>query len=202
MKRGYWLNAALMAGMAALSLGCVEEPAPKPQPPIAEADTATSPTGPGWTGLTEPEEIIEARRGLMDELERLIKPLDSFTVGEPADLAELQSTALTMSRMLLAVPHLFPPTTNLHDPTVLESVTNALPVVWQDFDTFLALAEAAEVAASAMADTTGDEMLRAAALEVRASCDACHALSMKVYVKPEVRDEDLEFDFDSVLPKD
>jgi hypothetical protein len=53
-----------------------------------------------------------------------------------------------------------------------------------------------------MADTTGDEMLRAAALEVRASCDACHTLSMKVYVKPEVRDEDLEFDFDAVLPKD
>jgi hypothetical protein len=107
-----------------------------------------------------------------------------------------------MSRMLLAVPHLFPPTTRLHDPTVLESATNTLPVVWQDFDTFLALAEAAEVAASTMAETTGEEPLRAAARSLRASCDACHALSMKAYVKPEVTLEDLEFDFDSVLSKD
>lgn len=202
MKRGCGLGAALVAGMAALGLGCAQEPAPQQtQEPPPESAVPAAVTGPGWTGLTEPEEVIEARRGLMDELEVLIKPIDSFTTGEPADLARLQSTARTMSRMLLAVPHLFPPTTNLHDPTVLESATNTLPAVWQNFDTFLALAEASEAAASTMAETTEAEPLRAAARNLRASCDACHALSLKAYVKPEVTREDLEFDFDSVLPK-
>ena len=203
MKRGCWLGAAFVAGMAALCLGCAKEQAPqRTQEPTPEPAASAAVTGPGWTGLTAPGEVIEARRGLMDELEVLIKPIDSFTTGEPADLALLQSTARTMSRMLLAVPHLFPPTTNLHDSTVLESATNTLPAVWQNFDTFLALADASETAARTMAETTGAEPLRAAARNLRASCDACHALSLKAYVKPEVTQEDLEFDFDSVLPKD
>ena len=45
--------------------------------------------GPGWTGLTEPAEVIEARRLLMVEAERLMKPIDEFSIGSPGDPAAL-----------------------------------------------------------------------------------------------------------------
>ena len=202
MKRGYGFGVALVVAAVALSLGCAQEEAPQQaQTQTSESAAPAALAGPGWTGLTEPGEVIEARRGLMDELEVLIKPLDSYTIGESADPVELQSTARTMSRMLLAVPHLFPPTTDIHDPAAHDAATNALPAVWQSFDTFLALADASETAARTMAETTGAEPLRVAARNLRASCDACHALSMKPYVAPQVSEEDLDFDFDSVLPK-
>lgn len=156
--------------------------------------------GAGWTGLTEPEEVIEARRMLMLEIERQMLPVDSFTVGEPTDPASLKSAASTMGAMLVAFPHLFPPTTNLFDPTVPESPTLALPEIWQNFDSFLMLGEAAEAAAAAMAAADGTEALRAAGVKLRGTCDACHALFMRPYTPPAATEEDLEFDFDSVLP--
>ncbi|MGD9842845.1 MAG: cytochrome c [Steroidobacteraceae bacterium] len=192
MKCNYWLGAAFVAAMAMMAFGCAEKQT------LEETQESAAVVG---SGLTKPGEVIEARKGLMDELERLIKPIDSFTVGESADLAELQSTARTMSRMLLTVPYLFPPTTNLYDSTLPTPVTNTLPTVWQNFDAFLALAKSSETAARTMAETMGTEPLRAAARNLRASCDACHALSMKPYVKPEVKPEDLDFDFDSALSK-
>ena len=157
--------------------------------------------GPGWTGITVPQEVIEARQALMVEMERLMKPLDSFTIGEPADPADLRSSALTVSQMLLAVPHLFPPTTNLYDPTVVEPKTLALPPIWQNFASFEALAVAAEAEAGKVAKMNGAEELKAGALALRATCDACHALYLRPYVADKVKSEDVDFDFDSVLPK-
>jgi cytochrome c556 len=186
MKRGFKTTMALVCSAGIVGLNAQ-------QPAVDDR--------PGWTGITAPEEVIEARRGLMDELERLIGPIDTFTVSGTADLAQLQSAGMTISRMLLAVPHLFPPTTDLYDPTVLESPTNTLPALWRDFDTFFALAEASEIAATALTSADGAEAVRAAARGLRASCDACHALYLKVYVPPKVTAEDLNFDFDAFLPK-
>lgn len=157
---------------------------------------------PGWTGLTAPDKVIEARRLLMDELEQLITPLDLYTVGEPADERDLKSAARTISRMMLAVPHLFPPTTNAFDPAADDSPTNALPAVWTSFDAFVALSDVSEAAASRMAETSGAEPLRDAARSLRASCDACHAVYLKAYEAPATSVEDVEFDFDSVLPNE
>jgi cytochrome c556 len=161
-----------------------------------------APEGAGWTGMTEPEELIEARRVLMIEVERQMIPIDRFTVGEPADLAALKSAAETLEAMLLAFPHLFPPTTNLYDPAELEPPTRALPEIWQDFDSFRTLAEAAETAAGSMAAADGADALRTAGLNLRATCDACHAQFARPYASPKVTEEDLEFDFDAVLPRD
>jgi hypothetical protein len=36
---------------------------------------------------------------------------------------------------------------------------------------------------------------------LRASCDACHAGFMKPYTPPQVTDDDINFDFESALPK-
>lgn len=189
-------------GIVALAIGASGCEAPAQDPARDAAQRSAPDERPGWTGITEPEEVIEARRVLMIDVERQMVPIDNFTAGEPADLDALRAAATTIEAMLLAFPHLFPPTTDLYDPTVLESPTTALPAIWQDFDAFLALAESGESAAATMAAADDAEALRSAGRALRATCDACHAQFSRPYVPPEVTQEDLEFDFEAVLPRD
>jgi cytochrome c556 len=198
MKRRY----ALFVGLLPLAVvACSPPPAVEPQAPAApQANTASLGTEPGWTGLTAPEEVIEARRVLMTETERLMKPVDGFIVGEPADAALLRANATSIEALLLALPHLFPPTTNLFDPAELDPPTVALPTIWQRFAAFETFAASAEGAAAALATAEDGEPLRAASERLRAACDRCHAAFMKPYTPPVVTDEDLSFDFESVLP--
>lgn len=190
-----------LGALAIASFGCTS-PVP-PDEPASPADSAppTALTGAGWTGLTEPEEIIEARRLLMIEAERLMKPIDSYSIGQPGDAATLRSNAVTLEPILLALPHLFPPTTNLFSPNAHETPTIALPAIWDRFAAFQTFAESAEKAAAALAAAEDGEPLRAASARLRASCDTCHAAFTKPYTPPQVTDEDLNFDFESVLPK-
>lgn len=192
------MNRALAAALLALASASCEQAAPPPaEAPAAPVARAASPDD----YLADPGEIIEARRLLMVESERLMKPIDSYTIGEPAEPAELRSLATTLEPMLLALPHLFPPTTNLYDPAVLDPPTIALPAIWQRFPAFRAMAENAEHAAADLAATSDDpEALRAASMRLRTACDACHRAFTQPYTPPVVTDEDLEFDFESALP--
>nr|MBO2514355.1 hypothetical protein [Gammaproteobacteria bacterium] len=157
---------------------------------------------PGWTGLTEVDEIIEARRVLMIRTEELMLPIDAFAAGAEAESETLRAAAESIEAMLLALPHLFPPTTNRYDPDVLEPETRALPEIWRDFAAFRAMATAAEEAAAALADAEDEPTGRAAALRLRGTCDGCHSRFAKPYTPPKVTEEDLDFDFDSVFPDD
>ena len=157
------------------------------------------PAGPGWTGLTHPEDVILARQELMIEAERLMRPIDSFTAGEAADESDLRSAAETIHHIMLAVPHLFPPPTNRHDPTAAEPVTLALPAIWQDFAAFYALATAASHAATTLAGSSDAAALVADGRALRAACDGCHAPFLRPYVPAQITEEDLEFDFDSIF---
>jgi cytochrome c556 len=170
-----------------------DSPAAIDTPAVAEAVS-------GDEYLAEPGEIIEARRLLMVETERLMEPIDGYTLGEPADAALLRSLATTLEPMLLALPHLFPPSTNLFDPAVLDPPTIALPAIWQRFGTFRTLAENAERAAAALREADDTEALQAASTRLRTACDVCHRTFTRPYTAPRVTDEDLNFDFDSALP--
>jgi cytochrome c556 len=165
------------------------------------ADAPAVGKGPGWTGITNPKDVITARQELMEHIEILMEPIDTIQVKPVGDPAKLHAAAETIAAMLLAVPHLFPPTTNLYDPKAPILATLALPAIWRDFGSFYGLAAAASSAAQAMAETQGDEPLRAASLRLRASCDACHALYLRPYAPPKVLDSDYKFDFDSALRK-
>lgn len=167
----------------------------------ALAAGAVPKAGPGWTGLTEPEELIEAREALMVEMERIMRPLDSFTIGEPADPEDLRSIAQTVSQILLAVPHLFPPTTNLYDPKAETPKTLALPAIWKNWAAFEKLALAAQEQAETVSKMRTPDDLKAGALALRATCDACHAGFLRPYVPAKVEESDLNFDFDSALKK-
>ena len=193
---------ALMWAFAAVVAACSGPPATTPQGNVApSAASAPVPgTDPSWTGVTEPEEVIEARRALMDQAENLMKPIDGFTVGEPADANVLRANAETIGAMLHAVPHLFPPPTNRFDPDAHDPPTLALPAIWERFAAFETFAENAQRRAEALEMSEDGEPLREASVQLRAACDACHAGFMKPYTPPVVTQEDKEFDFDSVLP--
>jgi cytochrome c556 len=157
--------------------------------------------GPGWTGLTQPQQVIVARQEIMEHAEILMEPIDTITVKEVTNADQLRTNAMAIEAMLTAFPHLFPPTTNLFDPKVTEPKTLALPAIWKDFDDFAKLAAAAATAAEAMSETHGKQQLRNASLRLRASCDACHTLFLRPYTGPTFQDSDYKFDFESAIRK-
>jgi len=167
----------------------------------ALAGTAAPGQGEGWTGVTKPQDVITARQELMEHIEELMEPIDTIQVRDTNDLDTLRHNGEVISAMLLALPHLFPPTTNLYDPKVAEPATLALPGIWKNFDSFYKLAGAAATAAEKMSETQGKEPLRAASRALRASCDACHTLYLRPYMPPKVLDSDRNFDFESALKK-
>ena len=181
VRAGFGAMAAIMGGAMAL------------------AADATPGQGPGWTGVTKPKDVITARQELMEHIELLMEPIDTITVKDVTNVEQLHTSAEAISAMLLALPHLFPPTTNLYDPRVKEPETLALPAIWKDFDTFYRLAGAASKAAEEMSQTNGKAPLRTASLKLRASCDACHTLFLRKYEPPKVLPSDLNFDFDSAI---
>jgi cytochrome c556 len=167
----------------------------------AERDTPTDATAATeTTPSTDTAEIIEARRVLMLQIDRLMKPIDAFTVEGKGDIPALQSAAGAIEAMILAFPHLFPPESNLYDASVRESPTTALPAVWEDQEAFRTFAQEAERSAAAIAGTDDAAALRAEAVALRGACDGCHAQFMKPYTPPRVTQEDRDFDFDSVFP--
>ena len=157
--------------------------------------------GEGWTGVTKPHDVIVARQELMEHIEELMEPIDTIQVRDTNDLDTLRHNGEVISAMLLALPHLFPPTTNLYDPKVTEPKTLALPPIWKNFDNFYALATAASKAAADLSETEGKAAMKTASLRLRASCDSCHTVFLRPYVPPKVLDSDLQFDFDSALRK-
>jgi cytochrome c556 len=159
------------------------------------------PAGAGWTGRTNPKDVIHARAELMEHMEELMRPIDTITVtpGPVKNVDLLHFNAEVIGAILTAVPHLFPPTTNLYDPKTTSPQTIALPAIWQNWDTFYRLAQASAKSAGEFAQTQGGPQLRAASRRLRASCDACHTLYLRKYVPPKTQPSDSQFDFDSVL---
>ena len=195
------LSTLVWASTAVFLAACSGPPAAAPQANEASSPASAPIPGndPSWTGVTQPEKVIEARRALMDQAENLMKPIDSFTVGEPADAKLMRANAQTIGAMLHSVPHLFPPTTNRFDPDAADPPTLALPAIWERFAAFETFAENAQRMAAALEMSGDGEPLRAASVQLRAACDACHAGFMRPYTPPVASDEDKNFDFDSVL---
>jgi len=157
---------------------------------------------PGWTGLTNPKDVIQARGELMEHMEELMRPIDTITVtpGPLKNVDVLRFNAEVVGAMLKAVPHLFPPTTNLYDPKALTPETIALPAIWQNWDSFYRLAQASSKAAEEFAAAQASPAMRLASRRLRASCDACHALFLRKYEPPRTKASDAEFDFNSAFP--
>ena len=167
----------------------------------ALAEGPTPGQGQGWTGITNPQDLILTRELLMTELEDLMKPIDTYTVDNSISLKTITTNAKTISAMLLTVPHLFPPTTNLYDPRVEQPVTLALPKIWQQFEAFYAMAAATSKMADTLAHESGPAALHTGAEDLREACEACHEEFVLPYEPHEPTAEELNFDFDSLFKK-
>lgn len=166
---------------------------------LAAVSASSQDEAPGRTGSTAVDDIIAARQALMSEIERLMLPIDLYAVGEPAEAEAMRSAAMSISRMLLATPHLFPPTTNLFDAQAELPKTIAMPAIWENFSGFYALARSATAAADALSYSETPDELRHNALGLRASCDACHAAFMLPYEPPTLSGDEVDLDFDALF---
>lgn len=133
-------------------------------------------------GATATKDVIVARKVLMDTLSDHMDSIEGMISAGKVDVAEAQKHADTVSVMLMAFPHLFPPASNewkagaQRDPAL---DTFASPDLWKQFADFYAKAQAASKLAynASRADTEADLKKEVAGL--RAACNGCHAAFLK-----------------------
>jgi len=135
----------------------------------------------------------------MTRIELMMIPIDGLQVNVKADPKVLHKNAEDVAAMMAAMPHLFPPNTNLYDPKAEQPATLAMPAIWQNFDAFYAFAGASVTAAHAVAAAEGKEAQRKASLALRATCDACHAQNLRPYKPSTVQPSDRDLDVDALL---
>ena len=133
-------------------------------------------------GAASTKDVIFARKVLMSSVGENMDDLDIMVETDKIDVAHGAMHADTISVLLLAFPHLFPPASNEwkagvdKDPA---SDTFAAPEVWTRFaDFYKRSADAAKSAYDASRAQTPAEFKKYA-IELRAACDGCHALYQK-----------------------
>jgi len=164
MRLHFRLRDVRAVAIAALAFAAPVDPAPAQDQPAAK-DT-----------IFARKILMGAIDMNMDEIETMLAPEGKLV------LADAQEHAETISTMLMAFPHLFPPSTNqwkageTRDPA---TDTFANPDLWSNFADFYQRAgEASKIAWSAAAAKKPDEF-RTQIKELRLRCNACHALNLK-----------------------
>jgi cytochrome c556 len=131
-----------------------------------------------------PKDTIFARKVVMGEIDMNMDEIETMLAPEgKLMLSDAQEHAEVISTLLMAFPHLFPPSTNQwkegaeRDPA---TDTFANPAIWSNFSDFYKRAsEASKIAWTASRAKKPDEF-RAQIKELRLRCNACHALNMKM----------------------
>lgn len=131
-----------------------------------------------------PKDTIFARKILMDTIDRNMDALEEMVrSGQAIDFADAHEHADTISVMLMAFPHLFPPSTNQWRPNVERDPgrdTYASPDLWTHFANFYQQAAAASKLAYAASRANDDADFKRMMASLRTACDSCHALYLKV----------------------
>jgi len=123
-------------------------------------------------------DVIFARKTLMATIARNMYPIDEMRQNGKYDLEKGRANADAISGMLMAFPHLFPPTTNTwtdkgpRDPVV---DTFASPTIWEAYTSFYKEAQAASKIAFELSDAKNETDFRTKARDLRLACDTCHA---------------------------
>ena len=133
--------------------------------------------------LPAAKDTIFARKILMGAIDMNMDEIETMLAPEgKLDLAEGQEHSETISTMLMAFPHMFPPATNqwkagaARDPA---TDTFASPDLWTNFADFYARAtEASKIAWSASRARRAADF-RALIVQLRERCNGCHALNLK-----------------------
>jgi len=133
--------------------------------------------------LPPPKDTIFARKILMGAIDMNMDEIETMLAPEgKLDLAEGREHVETISTMLMAFPHMFPPSTNQwkaggeRDPAM---DTFASPDLWANMSDFYERATAASKVAFAASRAKTAAAFRPLMADLRAHCNACHAIYMK-----------------------
>lgn len=136
---------------------------------------------PGLTGTDRPDDVVQARQIVMDGIDAEMMPIDLAGAGKAYQLDELKAHADRISTMLTVFPHLFPPQTK---PAAAAdgspSLTTATPAIWENFDDFYGMAQAAAATALDASRAETADRFKDIGKQLRAACDGCHAKYMHV----------------------
>jgi cytochrome c556 len=128
------------------------------------------------------EDVIMARKTLMDTLSDNMDQIEQMISTNKIDLADAHEHADTISVMLMAFPHLFPPASNQWKPGVeIDPVTGtyASPDLWTKFADFYKRAGDASKTAYDMSRAEKADELKAKTAVLRTACNDCHAAYLK-----------------------
>ncbi|HEY2229962.1 MAG TPA: cytochrome c [Xanthobacteraceae bacterium] len=171
---GFRRSLSRPARRSALAIGC--------------ACLAAAMLGTGWMASAQDqsaakvEDVIVARKTMMDTLSDNMDQIEQMISTNKIDLNDAHEHADTISVMLMAFPHLFPPASNQWKPGVdIDPVTGtyASPDVWSKFPEFYKRAADASKTAYDMSRADKVDELKSKTAELRTSCNACHAAYLK-----------------------
>jgi cytochrome c556 len=128
------------------------------------------------------KDVIWARKTLMasigDNADRI-----SYMISERnIDLHDAHEHARNISVMLMAFPHLFPPSSNQwKEGADLDPATDTIasPDIWTDFAYFYKLASGVAKIADDMRRADNEEEVKSLNRALGINCDLCHALFLK-----------------------
>jgi cytochrome c556 len=130
------------------------------------------------------KDAIVARKTTMDTLSDKMDVIEMVIAsGKKIDLDEGHANGDVISVLLMAFPHLFPPSTNEWKPNVDRDPatdTYAAPEIWSKFADFYMQATAASKAAFDASRANDEGAFKASVAQLRASCNACHAAYLKM----------------------
>ncbi len=127
-------------------------------------------------------DVIFARKTLKDTVCDRMADIERMIGQGQIGIEEVRAKADAIAALLMAFPHLFPPSSNLWKPdadTAPEFTTLASPEVWTSFEDFYRQASAAAKSADALAHASTAEEVKSRARELRISCDTCHAFYLE-----------------------
>jgi cytochrome c556 len=128
------------------------------------------------------KDVIFARKTMMSSISDNMDQIETMISTNKIDLADAHEHADTISVMLMAFPHLFPPASNQWKPNAdLDPGTDtfASPDAWSKFPDFYQRAAAASKTAFDMSRADKVDELKTRTKELRVDCNACHALYLK-----------------------
>ena len=134
-------------------------------------------------GVAPPKDTIFARKILMGAIDMNMDEIETMLLPEgKLNLADGTEHADTISIMLMAAPHMFPASTNQWKPNVERDPatdTYASPELWTNFADFYKRAADASKTALDAARAKNPADFKARIGELRAQCNACHAIYQK-----------------------
>ena len=132
--------------------------------------------------IATPKDVIFARKILMATVANSMYPIDQMLQTGKIDLTIAHHYADAIAGMMAAFPHLFPPTTNTWTPNAPRDPatdTFAAPAIWESFALFYKEAKAAAEYAYDASQAKDVEEFRKHAVQLRLTCDTCHATYQK-----------------------